>query len=443
VIGRLARRLWLLAAVEVWLVLVAVILVGALLAFGAYVRSLSAEMQSTRGRLSAVLQQSTAAQRDARAAATAVAREYLPPAIAVIVLDASRRVVVYRAHRTDTRPVVTVRSRGDLSGEPRASSAGARLVAALGTAFGLESLHAHAGNVYLIVTSNDAVLASAVQPFMIAVVAALLLATLCAALVARTLTRQTTLPLQEAFAQRDAANAAMRQFIADAGHQLRTPLTVVQGFIDIMRRGGGDDAAERERILGMMSRQSRIMGALIDKLILLERWQHADGQPAEPIDVGVLVADLAAPLANAHPERRLDVSTEPGLLAAIDPTELGYVVNNLLDNALKYTGGEIDVLVRGDARAVTIEVRDRGPGLEPAEAPRIFDRFYRGAQRDVEGSGLGLAIAKRAVERAHGSISVESSRERGSRFVVRLPRARYPAGANAASGRAGGNAKSS
>jgi two-component system OmpR family sensor kinase len=271
----------------------------------------------------------------------------------------------------------------------------------------------------------------------------LLLATLCAALVARTLTRQTTLPLQEAFAQRDAANAAMRQFIADAGHQLRTPLTVVQGFIDIMRRGGGDDAAERERILGMMSRQSRIMGALIDKLILLERWQHADGQPAEPIDVGVLVADLAAPLANAHPERRLDVSTEPGLLAAIDPTELGYVVNNLLDNALKYTGGEIDVLVRGDARAVTIEVRDRGPGLEPAEAPRIFDRFYRGAQRDVEGSGLGLAIAKRAVERAHGSISVESSRERGSRFVVRLPRARYPAGANAASGRAGGNAKSS
>ena len=98
----------------------------------------------------------------------------------------------------------------------------------------------------------------------------------------------------------------MRQFIADAGHQLRTPLTVVQGFIAILRRGGFESAADRERILDTMNDQSRIMGSLIDKLILLERWESPEAAPAAaPIDVGTLVADLVAPIADAHPDRQL------------------------------------------------------------------------------------------------------------------------------------------
>jgi two-component system, OmpR family, sensor kinase len=229
--------------------------------------------------------------------------------------------------------------------------------------------------------------------------------------------------MERAFAARDRANASMRQFIADAGHQLRTPLTVVQGFIAILRRGGFETPADREHILDTMNDQGRIMGSLIDKLILLERWESPETpSAATPIDVGTLVADLVGPIADAHPDRRFAISTQSGILATIDPTELGYVVTNLADNAVKYGLGEIAVRVHAQDSSAVIEVADQGPGIPSTDVARVFDRFYRGTQRDVAGSGLGLAIVKRAVERAHGTISLDTS-PHGSRFVVQLPRA--------------------
>lgn len=459
---RLARRIQTLAAVEISLVLVAVLVAGVLLAFGFYIRTLSNELTGTMTQLRASLAHA-APLPNARAGGNFAASLLLGTGSEIVFLDANTRVAVYRLHRADPRPVVSVRSRGDLSGDPRASSPLSRVILGLATAFGLQSLFAHIGHLYIIVRSNDATLVSTVRSFGIPLLVTLVLAVMCSVLIARALTRQALRPLDDvtaalarfasgdltpqpiaaderhelgslavayngaiaqmerSFAARDRANASMRQFIADAGHQLRTPLTVVQGFIAILRRGGFDSAADRERILDTMNDQSRIMGSLIDKLILLERWEEAEAADSvAPIDVGTLVADLVAPIADAHPERQFSVSTHAGILAAIDPTELGHVVTNLTDNAVKYGLGEIEVRVDARNSTAVIEVADRGPGIPSTDAARVFDRFYRGAQRDVPGSGLGLAIVKRAVERAHGSVSVKSD-ARGSRFVVELP----------------------
>lgn len=459
---RLARRLQTLAAIEIALVLAAIIVAGALVAFGIYIRATANELNGTLTQLQASLIRTRLP--TARAAGAFASSLLLGADSEIIFLDAATRVTVYRMHRADPKPTVTIHARGDLSGDPHASGLFGRVIVGLATAFGLQSLHAQAGGLFVIVRSNDAVLVNTVRPFILPLILALLLAVAFGFLIARALTRQALRPLDDvttalqrlssgdltphtiaaderhelgslaaayngaidqlgrAFAARDKANAAMRQFIADAGHQLRTPLTVVQGFIAILRRGGFESAPDRERILDTMNDQSRIMGSLIDKLILLERWENPDAAVrAVPIDIGTLVADLVTPIADAHPERHFSVSTQNGILATIDPTELGYVVTNLTDNAVKYGAGEIAVRVRAEDSTAVIEVADEGPGIPSTDAVRVFDRFYRGPQRDVSGSGLGLAIVKRAVERAHGTISLNTS-PHGSRFIVQLPR---------------------
>lgn len=458
---RLARRIQTLAAIEISLLLSALLIAGALLAFGFYIHTLQNELSGTRAQLLAAL--SRAPLPNARAGGNFAGSLLLGTGSEIVFLDATTRVTVYRFHRADPQPIVVVRNRGDLSGDPRPSGPLTRVILGLATAFGLQSLYAHVGALYIIVKSNDLTLVSSVRAFALPLLVALLVAVALGFMIARVLTRQALRPLDDvtaalqrfasgdltpqliaadqrhelgalaaayngaieqmerAFAARDRANSGMRQFIADAGHQLRTPLTVVQGFIAILRRGGFESPPDRDRILDTMNDQSRIMGSLIDKLILLERWESVDGEPpAAPIDVGTLVADLVAPIADAHPDRRFALATPPGILASIDPTELGHVVTNLADNALKYGVGEITIAVRSQRGDAVIEVADQGPGIASSDSTRVFDRFYRGAQRDVSGSGLGLAIVKRAVERAHGTISLDTSPS-GSRFTVRLP----------------------
>ncbi len=398
--------------------------------------------------------------------AAAVASRLVRPQAAIFVLDPERRAEIRwnRALRSTDRSSATVslspRSRVRIDTPNGLAS---QLLMGLGTLFGLTPVQAQFGQISVIVRPSEPELVASVEPFVPWFLIAELVALALGFALARILTRQALRPLAEvtaalerfatgdltpqpvgtdsrhrldalarayngaieqvshAFAERDRAQAGMRQFIADAGHQLRTPLTVIRGFTAILRQGDLRQTGDYERILDAINRQSLAMGSLIDKLILLERWESApEPVPSESIDVTQLVDDVVSPIAEVHPQRlRLEITDARS--AAIDPSDLVQAVTNLVDNALKYTTGAVTVRVGGTGERTSIDVIDEGPGMNASELRHIFDRFYRGANREIEGSGLGLAIARRAIERAGGTISVQSTPDIGSHFTIALP----------------------
>ncbi len=456
------RRLTLVTTVLITVLLWALIAGVALFAFGSYIAMLRSEALATRDVLVADIGDGPAA-RNAELAAQVAASRVWRRELLLIAVDENHRADVYRAPGPGTKPIIDVRQRGNFS-DPQATGPLARPTLALATLFGNQTARAHVGTVDLFVRPNDAVLAATVDAYVRPLLAALALALALAFVVARVVTRQALKPLvdvtmalerfaagdlsprpieanmrhelgvlaeayngaiaqmEHAFGERDKANASIRQFIADAGHELRTPLTVIRGFIAILRKGELRDPADYARILQQMNRQSLVMGSLIDKLMLLDRWERDGLAIAQPIDVAQLVDDVVTPIAEAQPARAVRLELEHGPLVAIDPGDLTHAITNLVDNALKYTAGTVDVRVASDDGRVKIEVADQGPGMTQEEAGHAFDRFFRGGRRDVEGSGLGLAIARRAVERADGTIELESSPDGGSTFTISLPR---------------------
>jgi signal transduction histidine kinase len=230
-----------------------------------------------------------------------------------------------------------------------------------------------------------------------------------------------------AFEERRAAELQMRQFIADAGHELRTPLTVIMGFIDVLRRRAQGESGIGPRIYDTMLEESRRMRALIDKLILLARLENPHERELETVDLVQLAGNAVTALQALDTKPRVALEAGGNALVRGYETELYDALSNLIENALKYApDSPVDVRVRADASQATVEVSDRGPGIPLDEQDRIFDRFYRGRDRgDAEGFGLGLAIARRAVERAGGSLTVQSEPGEGSRFTIAVPLATH------------------
>jgi signal transduction histidine kinase len=227
-----------------------------------------------------------------------------------------------------------------------------------------------------------------------------------------------------AFAERARAETRIHQFVSDASHQLRTPLTVLRGFTGILRRREFDTDEEFARIVDTMDGQSAIMTSLLHKLILLESWETRPAGKQEAFDVAEAVEQIVTPIAQSHRHRDVRLQLGANAFASIDPDELLHAIGNLVTNALNYAPeGTISVEVTVVEDDVRIIVADQGPGMSEDELRHVFDRFYRGARRDVAGSGLGLAIAKRAVERANGTLTAQSVLGAGSRFTIALPRA--------------------
>jgi two-component system sensor histidine kinase TctE len=220
---------------------------------------------------------------------------------------------------------------------------------------------------------------------------------------------------------------AQRRFIANAAHQLRTPLTILatQAAYAIRSR----NPAEKDETLEAIHGNARDMARLANQLLTLSNVEP-DGRAhrSEPVDL-VAVARRALESQVGHAlSRDMDLGFDPKVQEAEtlgDATMLHELVVNLVDNALRYTqrGGVVTVGIEAAADMWLLTVRDNGPGIPPAERERVFERFYRVLGTEAEGSGLGLAIALEIVERSGGSIALaDAPGSTGLLVAVRLPR---------------------
>lgn len=238
--------------------------------------------------------------------------------------------------------------------------------------------------------------------------------------------------LSEAFnllvEQNQAAESRLRQFVADASHELRTPLASLTGYTSLYSAGGIQEPAAIEDAMRRMRTEANRMSRLVDELLLLAELDTAANLRPTDFDLVAAVDGLVTDARVRLPDRTITLQAPAECLVAGDPDRLTQVCAILLDNAGRHSaaGTPVEVRVTVDDDLVRVAVSDKGPGLSPAEAARVFDRFYRtDSARDSRtgGSGLGLAIAAGIVHAHAGQIGVASSATGGSTFWFELPTA--------------------
>jgi signal transduction histidine kinase len=233
--------------------------------------------------------------------------------------------------------------------------------------------------------------------------------------------------LEASFAELAAERDALRRFVADASHELRTPITALKSFNDLLQGAAAEDPAARAEFLAeshvQLERLEWIMRNLLDLsrldagLIELDLANH---------DTGELLESAASAFRAAAADKGIAFSVwppMPSLKVHCDRARMELVLSNLLDNALKFTPQGGQVLTGAERRGNTVRlwVRDTGPGIDPEDHPHVFERFYRGRDNHTEGTGLGLAIVQSIVQAHGGRVSLESQPGVGSLFAIDLP----------------------
>jgi two-component system phosphate regulon sensor histidine kinase PhoR len=222
-----------------------------------------------------------------------------------------------------------------------------------------------------------------------------------------------------------------RDFVANASHELRTPLTSIKGFVEALEDGAVADAPTAQRFLGKIRVHADRMAALVGDLLELSRLESGERPPRwEPVVPAALVDEVVASFAEAArgKDTALVAHGAGGPEVMSDPERLRGILENLVENAIKYTppGGRVEVSCgAGPDGGASFTVSDNGPGIAAEHLPRIFERFYRvdkARSRDLGGTGLGLSIVKHLAEGMRAVVSVESEPGRGTRFTVAVPK---------------------
>ena len=236
--------------------------------------------------------------------------------------------------------------------------------------------------------------------------------------------------LEAANARLERANAQQRRFTADASHELKTPLTVIEGTVSLSL-SGQRTADQYRQSLETVGRSAGMMTKIVQDLLLLARSDAGQlNLDRRPVSVADVLA-LAQQSVSAHEQEHASIrgtTVDPDLAVSGDPSHLVRLFVNLLDNAVRHTPpeGRITLSAAGDAEAVTVVVQDTGAGIAPEHLPHVFERFYRAdaaRARRHGGSGLGLAICRSIVEAHGGTITLDSVPGEGTCVHVRLPRA--------------------
>ena len=222
-----------------------------------------------------------------------------------------------------------------------------------------------------------------------------------------------------------------KDFVANVSHELKTPITLIKGFVETLQQGALEKREEAERFLNIMSKQVERLNAIIEDLLSLSRLEQGSGKSAISMEktkvlqiLESAIRDCESKLLEKKISIQLNCSNELEVFA--NSPLLNQAVLNLVDNALKYSeqGEKITVEAFVTGTEIVIEVQDWGCGIGSEHLPRLFERFYRIDQarsRQMGGTGLGLAIVKHIVQEHGGSVSVNSTLGKGSRFSIHLP----------------------
>lgn len=223
-----------------------------------------------------------------------------------------------------------------------------------------------------------------------------------------------------------------RDFVANVSHELKTPVTSIQGFVEALLDGGSGDPEQSQRYLGIIAKHAERLNAIIDDLLSLSRLEEGGEKRAILFEDVLLrpVLETAIELAGVRAEQKrikVELSCDDSICARINAPLLEQAIVNLVDNAVKYSdeGTTVSIEVVQQDQETAIRVKDTGCGIPPEHLARIFERFYvvdKSRSRKLGGTGLGLAIVKHITLVHGGHVSVESTPGKGSTFTLHLPR---------------------
>jgi len=216
-----------------------------------------------------------------------------------------------------------------------------------------------------------------------------------------------------------------KHFVADASHELKTPLTVISSYADMLKRWGRDNVEVRDEAIEAISKETERLQNLIRSMLTLAEAEQEDWLNVSRFDVTSVVRELSEVLGKTFQrDIRLQMQIHPVYMKG-DKDKIRQLLLILIDNAIKYSKGAIDVRVRNQKNGIKLEVMDYGIGVPESEIPYMFERFYRvdeARHRTTGGSGLGLSIAKKIIDIHDGSVEVYSKPGEGTTISILFPR---------------------